>query len=153
MTDTREERLAQRAEIDAKLAALDAEPDWICFGIPDEVIEAGIAAWDKAKHDLENYVSGVTPDWDEGMIVCAIYKAMAPRADALEVLRAERDDYEQLSRAASGEADVLRARIAQLETELAGAREAALEEAARALACRNRALDRRRVRALAEPRT
>jgi len=59
--------------------------------------------------------------------------------DALEALRAERDDYEQLSRAASGEADVLRARIAQLE------------EAARALACRNRALDRRRVRALVEP--
>jgi hypothetical protein len=28
MTPTREELLAQRAEIDAKLAALDAEPDW-----------------------------------------------------------------------------------------------------------------------------
>jgi hypothetical protein len=33
---------------------------------------------------------------------------------ALEALQAERDDYAQLSRAASGEADVLRARIAQL---------------------------------------
>lgn len=82
MTDNREELLAQRAEIDAKLAALDAQPDWICSGIPDEAVEAGIAAWDKAKHDLENYTSGETADWDEGMIVCAIYKAMAPLAPA-----------------------------------------------------------------------
>ncbi len=82
MTPTREELLAQRAEIDAKLAALDAQPDWICSGIPDEAVEAGIAAWDKAKHDLENYTSGETADWDEGMIVCAIYKAMAPLAPA-----------------------------------------------------------------------
>ena len=82
MTQTREELLAQRAEIDAKLAALDAERDWICSGIPDEAVEAGIAAWDKAKHDLENYTSGETADWDEGMIVCAIYKAMAPLAPA-----------------------------------------------------------------------
>lgn len=42
----------------------------------------------------------------------------------IEALQAERDDYEQLSRAASGEADVLRARIAELEAELAGARRA-----------------------------
>lgn len=48
----------------------------VCDGIPDEVIEAGISAWDAAKHDMENYVSGVTTDWDEGMIVAAIYKAM-----------------------------------------------------------------------------
>jgi len=39
----------------------------ICDGIPDAAIEAGCAAW---------YVSGVSTDWDEGMIVAAIYKAM-----------------------------------------------------------------------------
>lgn len=71
------------AEMQARLAELRAkEPDWIGAGIPDEAVEAGIAAWDKANHDLQNYVSGVTPDWDEGMICCAIYKAMAPHMPA-----------------------------------------------------------------------
>jgi len=77
----REEIKAQIAALQAKLEAMDAEPD-ITAGIPEEAIWAGIAAWDKAKHDLENYVSGVTPDWDEGMIVAAIYKAMLPLAPA-----------------------------------------------------------------------
>jgi hypothetical protein len=95
MTDTREELLAKRAEIDAKLAALDA-PHWICSGIPDEAVEAGIAAWDKAKHDLENYTSGETADWDEGMIVCAIYKAMAPLIPA--PLPMGEDEIEALAR-------------------------------------------------------
>lgn len=73
---------AARAHLEALEAkkAAAAEVDWICSGIPDEAVEAGIAAWDKANNDLANYVSGVTPDWDEGMIVCAIYKAMAPLA-------------------------------------------------------------------------
>lgn len=96
MTPTREELLAQRAEIDAKLAALDAERDWICSGIPDEAVEAGIAAWDKAKHDLENYTSGETADWDEGMIVCAIYKAMVPLAPAPTPMG--EDEIEELAR-------------------------------------------------------
>jgi hypothetical protein len=41
-------------------------PNWVCDGVPDSVVHAGIEAWDKANKDLENYVSGVTPDWDEG---------------------------------------------------------------------------------------
>lgn len=49
---------------------------WICEGIPDHAIEAGCAAWNKANHEMERYVPGVTTDWDEGMIVAAIYKAV-----------------------------------------------------------------------------
>jgi hypothetical protein len=52
----------------------------------------------------------------------------------IEALQVERDDYEQLSRAASGEADVLRARIAELEAELAGAK-GLLSECPRLLEC------------------
>jgi hypothetical protein len=56
--------------------ALVDDPNWIAAGVPDEAIEAGEQAWEKARHDLENYVSGETSDWDEGMIVAAIFKAV-----------------------------------------------------------------------------
>lgn len=52
------------------------DPGNICVGVPDAAIWAGIEAWDAAKHDMENYVSGETADWDEGMIVAAIFKAV-----------------------------------------------------------------------------
>jgi R67 dihydrofolate reductase len=58
----------------------------ITEGIPDVAVWAGIAAWDKALEDTANYVSGVTPDWDDGMICCAIYKAMAPLVGGLPEL-------------------------------------------------------------------
>lgn len=51
-------------------------PEDISAGVPEDAIYAGIAAWDEAKHEMENYVSGVTTDWDEGMIVAAIFKAV-----------------------------------------------------------------------------
>jgi hypothetical protein len=62
--------------------ALDAlmvhDPNWVCAGVPDDAVEAGIIAWDAAKKDLEdeNYIPAETADWDEGMIVCAIFKAV-----------------------------------------------------------------------------
>ena len=61
-------------------ACLVDDPNWIAAGIPDEAIEAGIAAWQAAETDMENYRSGITPDWDEGMIVAAIFKAVARTA-------------------------------------------------------------------------
>lgn len=53
------------------------DPDNVCAGLSDEAIFAGIDAWNAANADMENYVSGVTIDWDEGMIVAAIFKAVA----------------------------------------------------------------------------
>lgn len=60
-------------------AAMTDDPNWVCAGIPDIVIDAGVAAWDAAEEDMkpENYIAGETADWDEGMIVAAIFKAMA----------------------------------------------------------------------------
>lgn len=79
------------------------------------------------------------------------------RSDALEALQAELQEQARII-GMSGEREAAHlARIAQLEAELAGAREAALEEAARA--CEKAggagfATDFARVvRALAEPRT
>ena len=48
----------------------------VTAGIDESIIVAGMDAMDLCDHDLENYVSGVTPDWDQGMIVGFIYKAM-----------------------------------------------------------------------------
>lgn len=62
---------------DTLFAAVTAEdPDWMCAGLSDEVIAAGEAAWDRADDDLNNYVPGETKDWDRGMMVAAIFKAM-----------------------------------------------------------------------------
>lgn len=60
--------------------ALRDDPNDVTAGLSDEAIQAGIAAWDAAKHDMENYVSGETADWDEGMIVAAIFKAVGRAA-------------------------------------------------------------------------
>ena len=73
-------------EIKARVRGLLVDdPNWIEAGVPDAAIEAGIAAWDQAKHDMENYVSGETADWDEGMIVAAIFKAVG-RASILAAI-------------------------------------------------------------------
>ena len=64
--------------------------EYICDGIPDAAIEAGCAAWDRANHEMERYVSGVSTDWNEGMIVAAIYKAMR---EVIERLPAFKDDH------------------------------------------------------------
>lgn len=44
--------------------------------LPESMIEAGEKALDKADLDLQNYVSGKTIDWDNGMIAVAVYRAM-----------------------------------------------------------------------------
>lgn len=68
---------SRAGQLSRLIEALVDDPHRIDAGIPDAAIEAGIAAWDRARHDMENYVSGVTADWDEGMIVAAIFKAVA----------------------------------------------------------------------------
>jgi len=52
------------------------DPDWVCAGISDEAIEAGMEVFRQVDRDNENYVAGETTDWDEGMIVGAIFKAV-----------------------------------------------------------------------------
>lgn len=70
--------------LDIATIALTDDPDWIGAGIPDEAIEAGLAAWQAADAEMNNYVSGVSTDWDDGMIVAAIFKAVARAALATE---------------------------------------------------------------------
>ena len=62
-----------RTEAERRAQAPD---DWVCEGIPANVIEAGIERHDNIRTEMQNYVSGVSTDWDEGMIVCAIFKTM-----------------------------------------------------------------------------
>lgn len=71
-------------EVERLRTMLVDDPNNTCAGIPDSAIEAGMVAWDKAQADLERYVSGVTRDWDEGMVVAAIFKAVARTALAEE---------------------------------------------------------------------
>ena len=76
------ERIGQLLIRSDRLAAIEKmiidDPNWIAEGISDDAVEAGINAWDQANRDLrdENYIPGVTADWDEGMIVAAIFKAV-----------------------------------------------------------------------------
>ncbi len=65
---------------DAVREALEDDNEWVCAGIPDEAIEAGIAAWRAADvamlaRDESEHPEDMA-DWDEGMIVCAIFKAV-----------------------------------------------------------------------------
>lgn len=69
-----------RGKVEALREGLADDPEWICFGISDEAIQAGIEAWEDASaqmaarevaEDPENHT-----DWDEGMIVAAIFKAV-----------------------------------------------------------------------------
>lgn len=50
--------------------------------IPLDMIEAGHDAYQRVRHDLDNYVAGETPDWDAGMAAVAIYRAMLAKAPA-----------------------------------------------------------------------
>jgi hypothetical protein len=56
------------------------DPSWICSGIPDTVIEAGVDAWSRANNEIVEREATLRPeelrDWDEGMIVSAIFKNM-----------------------------------------------------------------------------
>lgn len=58
-------------------AALVDDPGDICAGISEDAIWAGVEAWQQADREMNEYVSGVSTDWDEGMIVAAIFKAVA----------------------------------------------------------------------------
>jgi hypothetical protein len=42
----------------------------------DTMIGAGIDVLERVDHDNANYVSGVTTDWDQGMVAVAVYRAM-----------------------------------------------------------------------------
>ncbi|MFG1304218.1 hypothetical protein V5F34_08765 [Xanthobacter autotrophicus] len=44
--------------------------------LPIAMIHAGMEAYDRAQEDLENYEAGKTIDWDTGMIVVSIFRAM-----------------------------------------------------------------------------
>lgn len=48
--------------------------------LPEAMVYAGDAALEAANDDMANYVSGVTTDWDGGMIAVAIYRAMTRQA-------------------------------------------------------------------------
>lgn len=67
-------------ETEALRDALANDNAWVCAGIPDEAIEAGIAAWRAADVAMEEREHAAEPedmtDWDEGMIVAAIFKAV-----------------------------------------------------------------------------
>jgi bacterioferritin-associated ferredoxin len=79
-----------QAELDearARIAVLDGleiiandNPEYVCAGIPDEIVDAGISAINRADRDLENYTPCVTPDWDEGMICAAVFRSMLAAA-------------------------------------------------------------------------
>lgn len=61
----------------------------------DAMIAAGTEVLDRVDHDNANYVSGVTTDWDQGMVAVAVYRAMTRSsrerdyACALEIDRAD----------------------------------------------------------------
>lgn len=69
---------------DGMRGLLADDPDNICTGIPDAAIEAGVAAWDNAREEMQAREQALDPenhnDWDEGMVVAAIFKAIARAA-------------------------------------------------------------------------
>jgi hypothetical protein len=71
---------AEADEVGRLRAMLVDDPNDACAGVPEVVIEAGIAVQDRAIGDLRNYIAGVTCDWDEGMLAAAIFKAMLSQA-------------------------------------------------------------------------
>ena len=70
---------ANQTEACSKIQTADAD-SWICDGIPDHVIHAGMDAWDQAHKEMAEEIPGVTTDWDEGMIVAHIFKELCKAA-------------------------------------------------------------------------
>lgn len=60
--------------------AMTHDPDWIPAGIPDDATHAGMEVFRQVERDNENYVAGENTDWDEGMMVAAIFKAVVRAA-------------------------------------------------------------------------
>lgn len=73
--------LLERLDALTALTPSALSPDWIASGLPDEAIEAGIEAWRAADVAMEAREHSANPedmtDWDEGMIVAAIFKAVS----------------------------------------------------------------------------
>ncbi len=79
--------------------------------LPQAMIDAGIAVLDQVQVDSLDYTSGVTTDWDDGMVAVAVYRAMiaaSPTPDSsavsgsAEVLREAPDLRARLGRAIDG---------------------------------------------------
>lgn len=65
-----------QALVEQLAAMVVDDPNDVAAGVPEAVIEAGIAVQEQADADHRNYVAGVTTDWDEGMLATATFKAM-----------------------------------------------------------------------------
>jgi hypothetical protein len=48
--------------------------------LPFDMIDAGITVLEGVHADHQNYVAGITPDWDDGMVAVAVYRAMTAAA-------------------------------------------------------------------------
>ncbi len=48
--------------------------------LPDDMVAAGMDVLERVDDDLNEYVSTVTPDWDDGMAAVAVYRAMVRAA-------------------------------------------------------------------------
>jgi hypothetical protein len=72
--------------------------------LPESMIDAGIEVYDRISMDLKDYISGLTTDWDSGMAVVAIYRAMTaaaqssedPNVIAARVLNQDRTEEQQI---------------------------------------------------------
>ena len=60
--------------------------------ISEQALRAGMAVLDQVDRDNANYVAGETIDWDQGMIVVAIYRAICDAYNKNEIEN-ERDDW------------------------------------------------------------
>lgn len=67
--------------------------NWIASGIPDDAIAAGIEAWRAADVAMKAREQSANPedmtDWDEGMIVAAIFKAVSGAMSGASALSGE----------------------------------------------------------------
>lgn len=81
--------------------------DWAASGIPDEAIEAGIEAWQAANHEMTARELSTTPedmrDWDDGMIVAAIFKAVTRAMSGASALSGDADIARDLQLARLGD--------------------------------------------------